>query len=400
MALQPPLISGVTPAVSATDIALRPTIEVVFGGQSLIDPLTWGSSSFALYGPGDVVLDTGPGTILNSGIGDYPYPLLDGPLRRDRCLGSFDLLISGTSGLATAESVMGGAGNFTLARFTPSAPLLPNTEYTAVVMGDDAGTYLNATDRRFPGVTSYTSPSGFIQSGVLPGITSGFIEVINPYNKTLQTNQYNPSTGLNDVYTITITSGSSLSGPLLGKGFKYTWSQASSPGTYSAETSGTSDVHAFGDGLKVKFNNTFALGEVHELNTYIPKPLELSVVWKFSTGEIESFSTPPVESSVMSVVIDETSNGGYGVDTTIVDSERMYVVSTIPENLDYAVIQNIPYLALEFNKPFASGLHDPLKVSVSTTPLLGLGVEPEAFGSTAITPSQLETSGNWLFIWM
>ena len=83
MALQVPTISGVTPTVNDTDVVLRPTIQINVGGQSLVDPLTWGPQTFAVYGPGDVVLESGPGTILNSGLDDAPYPLLDGPLRRD-----------------------------------------------------------------------------------------------------------------------------------------------------------------------------------------------------------------------------------------------------------------------------------------------------------------------------
>lgn len=398
MALQVPTISGISPAANDTDVVLRPTIELVVGGQSLIDPLTWNSATFALYGPGDVVLESGPGTILNSGLDDAPYPLLDGPLRRDRCDGTYSLLISGTSGLDTAESAIGTAGQLMLARFTPSYPLLPNTTYTAVLVGDDSDV---TSDLRFPGMTSFTSPSGFIQSGVLPGITSGYVEIVTPYSKTLQTNQYNSTTGQNDTYTITITSGHSVYGqPQYEKGFKYQWSKASSPGTYSAVVSGTTDRHNFGDGLQVDFVGTFASGEVHELNTYIPKPLALSLTWAFSTGEIESYATPPSDVDVISVVIDNTATGGLSIDTTVDDSERLYVVSTFPTNLDYAVYEGLPYIAFEFNKTLLSGFYDPTQVTVKTTPLLGIGVEPSAFADTTIDAAQLETSGKWLKVWL
>ena len=64
MSLRAPTVSGVSPTVNDTDVVLRPTIEIKVGGPAFVDPLTWGSQTFALYGPGDVVLESGPGTIL------------------------------------------------------------------------------------------------------------------------------------------------------------------------------------------------------------------------------------------------------------------------------------------------------------------------------------------------
>ena len=404
MALQVPTISGVSPVANDTDVLLRPVIEVVFGGQSLIDPLSWGASTFALYGPGDVVLESGPGSILNSGLDDAPYPLLDGPLRRDRCTGTYQVLISGTSGMATAESVLGGSG-IVLGRFTPDYPLNPNTTYVAVVVGNNASGILPAGDRRFLGITSYTSPSGFAQSGVinysgitpsLSGATSGYIEVAQPYSKTLQTNQYNSSTGLNDIYTITIVSGTGNLEP----GFKYKWSKASSGGTFTATVSGAdlSDRHNLGDGLQIDFNGPFTSGEIHTLNTYIPKPLALSITWKFSTGEITSYGTIPTQPGAISVVIDETAGGGWGVSTVAQTSgAQFYVIDSNPVHLEYDVATGLSYIELQFNKSISSGVYAVSNVALTCTPLLGI---PAPVASSGITPTRLETSGAYLKIYL
>jgi hypothetical protein len=184
-------------------------------------------------------------------------------------------------------------------------------------------------------------------------------------------------------------------------GFKYQWSQASTPGTFSATVSGTSDRHNLGNGLQIDFNGTFASGEIHQLGVYIPKPLATSHVWKFSTGSITSFATPPVEPENIAVVIDDTAAGGFGVETTTqLSGSQLFVVSTCPANLDYAVDEGIPYIAIEFNKVLNSGFYDPANVSIKTTPLLGIGVEPSAFSASTISAAQLETSGVWLKIWL
>ena len=405
MALLPPTISGVSPAVNDTDVVLRPTITIVVGGQSLVDPLTWGDQTFALYGPGDVVLESGPGSILNSGIEDAPYPLLDGALRRDQIEGNYSVSISGAngvvSGIGDAAAFLASSG-LVLLQFAPGQPLLPNTEYSAVLIGDDNAGLFYGSSRRFEGVTSYTSPSGFAISGGV-GVPTGFISVAHPYSKTIQTSEYVAGTGQNDTYTITIVSGSNtqaVQGTAVS-GFKYTWSQASTPGTYSATVSGTSDRHNLGNGLQIDFNGTFTSGDIHQLDVYIPKPLAVSYVWKFSTGAITSFATPPVEPENIAVVIDETAAGGYGVDTTTeLSGSQLYVISTCPENLDYAIDEGIPYIAFEFNKVLTSGLWDPANVSVKTTPLLGIGVEPSEFSASTVSAAMLETSGAWLKIWL
>lgn len=399
MALLPPTVSGVFPAVNDTDVVLKPTIEIVIGGQSLVDRLSWNNATFALYGPGDVVLDRGPGTILNSGLEDAPYPLLDGPLRRERVEGSFGLLISGTSGLATAEDVIGlSTSGLMLARFTPSVPLTPNTQYTCVLVGDDVGDLDTTSTLRFQGLTSYTSPSGFtrIAQGPNVGATSGYIQVVLPYSKTLQTNQYSSVTGQNDTYTITITSGTDDG----TWGFQYIWSKASSPGNFTATVSGANneDRHFYGDGLAVDFNGTFASGEIFTLNTYIPKPLAISYVWKFDTGTVSEFGTPPTEQPEISVVIDESTDGGWSVSTTEETSgAQFYVVSSDPAHLDYDEAVGLSYISLKFNKTLTSGDYAVSNVDVSSTPTLQL---PAREAPTTITPTRLETSGYYLKIYL
>jgi len=408
MALQVPVISGVSPAVNDTDVVLRPTITMVVGGQSLVDPLTWGSLTFALYGPGDVVLESGPGSILNSGLADAAYPLLDGPLRRDQVAGSYTVMISGAngtpSGLDTGyvSGLMGTGGNLALLQFAPKVALLPNTEYTAVLIGDDSVGLFYGGDRRFEGLTSYTSPSGFVQtsSGINTGSTSGFIRVAHPYSKTLATSKYEAATGFNDTYTIAITSGHNTVARqgMAVSGFKYQWSQSSRTGAYDVTVSGSSDRHNFGNGLQIDFYGTFASGEVHQLSVYAPKPMAASQVWKFSTGAISQFDTPPTVPGNISVVIDETAGGGFGVDTLAqLSGSQFYVIGSDPAHLEFDVATSTTYIELQFNKPISSGVHAVGNVEVTSTPLLGI---PTPTAAAAVTPTRLETSGAFLKIFL
>lgn len=389
MAIDYPNVSGVIPSVSDTDVELRPTIQVIFGGPSLVDPLSWGSRSFALYGPGDVVLETGPGTILNSGMDDAPYPLLDGPLRRDNIEGTFDIYVSGqaqASGVTTAGN-LGVDGTYVIGLFTPSAPLNANTTYTAVIAGDDNIDFLTA-DRRYPGVTTWTSASGF--SLTPAAATSGAISVLTPYQRNLQTNIYNASTGYNDTYTVTVTSGT---GPYQTA---FSWSKASSVGTYAFTVSGTEAID-FGYGLTTQFTGPFETGEVFELATYIPLPLLESVTWSFDTGTVSSYATPPSTPPAVSIVIDDTATGGIGVGTSTNGVGQLRVISTWPPALDYDVDAQLPYISIEFNKTLTAGAISFDEVTVQTTPLLGL---PTVQSPLGITPSMIETSGRFMTIWL
>lgn len=387
MSVAAPVVSGVWPAVDDTSIELRPTVKIYFAGPGLVDPLSWGARTFALYGPGDVVLETGPGTILNSGLSDAPYPILDGALRRDQIEGTFDIYISGqaqASGV-TVSGNLGTVASVVTAIFTPSQPLNKNTEYTAVLVGDDALDYITA-DRRFPGITSLTSEPAF--SGVSP---SGTITVVEPYSRTLETSLYDATSGYNDTFTITITSGSGADGKE-----KWTWEQSSSPGVYSTTSSGT-EVHTLRDGLKITMDGKFVAGETFTLDTYIPRPLANTVVWSFNTGDVDSFTTPPTTPDEISLVIDDTADGGLAVSTEASASERLYVVETWPPNLDYDVDARLPYILMKFNKPLQSGVYDVDNVTITDTPLLGI---PMPAAPTVRTPSLLETSGYWLKIWL
>jgi hypothetical protein len=381
---------------------------MVVGGQSLVDPLTWGSLTFALYGPGDVVLESGPGSILNSGLNDSAFPLLDGPLRRDQVAGTYTVTVSGANGTASGldpsyvSGLMGSGGDLVLLEFAPANPLLPNTEYTAVLIGNDASSLFYGGDRRYEGLTSYTSPSGFIQtsSGINTGVTSGFVRVAHPYSRTVQSSQYDSATGYNDTYTITITSGHNTVARqgMAVSGFKYQWSIASSAGTYDVTVSGSTDRHNLGNGLQVDFNGTFASGEVHKLDVYIPQPMAASQVWKFSTGAISQFGTPPVEPQPIAVVIDETAEGGFGVDTIQqVSGGQFYVVGSTPANLAYDVNTSLAYIQLEFNKTIATDNLNVGNVEVKTTPLLGI---PTPAAASTITPTHLEVSGKYLKIYL
>jgi len=333
---------------------------------------------------------------------------LDGPLRRDLITGTYSVTISGANGTASGldttfiSGILGSANQFTLCQFTPSAPLLPNTEYTAVLVGNNTSGFFFGTDRRFEGLTGYTSPSGFKQtsSGINTGVTSGFIQVAHPYNSTTQTNQYDAATGKNDVYTITIVSGHNTVARqgMAVSGFKYKWSQASTPGEFDVTVSGTNDRHVLPNGLQIDFKGTFASGEIHTLATYIPQLLTSSFIWKFSTGAVTSFATPPAEPDNISVVVDETDEGGFGVSTAaIVSGSEFYVINSEPAHLEYDVSTGTAFVRLQFNKPLLSGVYPITNVQVQSTPLLGL---PTPVAASDISPLRLETSGAFLKIYL
>jgi len=350
-------------------------------GPGLIDPRTFNSETFALYGPGDVVMDTGAGTLLNSGIHEDPYRLIDGPLRRDRVPGTYDMFFSGEAGISgvTASGIIGISGTVMYLQFTPSVPLAPNTAYEALLVGDNlAGTYLEGSGR-YLGPTTWTSDAEFTQSGTA---SSGIAQVNSSYDRILPTTLFDEDTGYNDTYTVTIISGNPDGSP------DFTWSKESSAGTYSSDGGG---IHSLGSNLTFEFVGLTITGQVYTLETYIPKPLETTYSWRFVTSELDA-STPPVVVTPGDTVID--SSGGSFIIQPSTDGP-LKVIDSYPENLEYAVISELGYIRLQFNKPLAQGVYAVGNVDITSTPLLGL---PTSEPPTSIIPGSLEVSGVYLTI--
>lgn len=374
-----PVLSGVWPDPDDAGIPLKPTIQLEFVGPSLIDPLTWNSGTFALYGPGDVVYDSGPGTILNSGIQSDPYVLIDDAVIRERIGGTWRIYTSGqlpASGILSSD--LGVSGTKILAEFLPAVPLAPYTQYTAVLVGEDALAW-TTTSQVFPGVTTWTSNPQF--SGV--GTTgSGVVNVLTPYTRTLETVVYEPTSGYNDTYRITITSGSSLGAP------KFTWSQDSSPGLYSSYGTGPHDL---GEGLTFEFSGLFEVGEQFNLDVYIPLALSQSYSWTFTTAPI-SGSTPPTEPVLPTLIIDQTIGGGFGPS---VATSGPSLVSSNPAQMDYGVPNTLSYILIEFDKNISS--INASGISINSLPLMGM---PHIDGIGTITPTSVETSGKYVKIWL
>ena len=105
-----PLIVSATPAADATDVVLGTTIQIVF--DQVIDPTTLTDQTFALTGPGQDTLMSGPLMTENR-------PTLT-PGRE---------YITGTFSFST------NASNQTIATFTPSRPLWPGTQYIILILG-------------------------------------------------------------------------------------------------------------------------------------------------------------------------------------------------------------------------------------------------------------------------
>lgn len=383
MAVNNPLISGVWPANGDTSIVLKPIVQVIFNGPSLIDPLTWNSGTFALYGPGDVVIATGPGTLLNSGIIEDPYTLLDGAIIRERIEGTYRLYTSGlppSSGIVISGH-LGISGHAIIAEFIPNAPLNAYTEYSAILAGEDAAGWLTTTAKIFPGVTSWTSASGFTPSG----LTSGFVNVLTSYTRTLPTVLYNASSGYNDTYTLNITSGSTTGSP------KFLWKQQSYGTSYPSEGQGP---HNLGEGLTFIFSGVFVSGGRFDIDVYIPLPLAKSYAWSFSTSEI-SGSVPPSQPIEPSLIIDLTPGGGI---SPVTDADIPLVcVRTWPDDLAYGVRIDLPLIMLEFNKVLVSGSLDETKLHIQCTPILGM---PNISGTGTIIPTIVEYSGVFLKLWL
>lgn len=386
MSVRNPELHQVSPGPSTSGVVLRQPVLLKLVGPSLIDPRSFGSQSFAVYGPGDVVYDTGPGSVLNSGLHDDPYRLIDGVLARDRVPGTYDVFFSGAQGVSgvgpNISGAIGVSGTAVYLQFTPSVPLNPNTEYQAVLMGDDiAGTYLEGSGR-YLGVTSWTSASEFTQSGTA---SSGALGVVSSYDRILPTSEYDSDTGYNDRYTVTITSGHPNGAP------KFTWQKASSVGTFPSEGAG---LHDLGDNLLVQFSGNIQAGQVYTLDVYTPKPLETTYVWKFVTSELDA-STPPSVPTPGDVVIDE-SGGGFVV--APVSDDPLVLVQTYPDNLDYAIREDLPAVVFEFNTELASGVTpDVSGILVHLSPLAGM---PNITVNDSFYPSGIEVSGKYLKLWL
>lgn len=382
MAVSNPILSGVWPANGDTSVVLKPIVQVLFNGPSLIDPRTWNSGTFALYGPGDVIYETGPGTLLNSGIILDPYVLVDGAVIRERIEGTYRIYTSGlppSSGIITS-GYLAVSGSAVFAEFIPNAPLNSYTVYSAIIAGEDASSWLTTTAKIFPGVTSWTSAAAFTPSGT----ASGIVTVVTSYTRTLPTILHNTATGYNDRYTLIITSGSTVGAP------KFTWEQDSDGTTYP--TSGVGP-HDLGEGLTFQLSGTFVTSEQYNLDVYIPQPLAGSVAWSFSTSEI-SGSVPPLLPVEPSLIIDLTPGGG---SAPITGDVPLAIVNTWPEDLAYGVRNDLPMIQLEFNKVLVSGSLDITKLHIQCTPLLGM---PSYSGTGSITPVLVEYSGIYLKLWL
>jgi hypothetical protein len=384
MSVRNPELQSVSPSPNVSGVVLRQPVLMAVVGPSLVDPRSFTSKTFAVYGPGDVVYDTGPGTLLNSGIHDDPYRLIDGVTIRDRLPGTYELFYSGSNGVSglTASGTIGTSGVVVYMQFTPSEPMAPNTVYQAVLVGDDnAGTFLEGSGR-YLGVTSWTSDASFAQSGTS---SSGVLSVLTSYDRILPTTVYDSDNGYNDTYTVTITSGHPQGAP------KFNWSQSSSVGTFIGDGDG---VHDLGDNLTIQFSGNIITGQVYTLDTYIPKPLENTFVWTFNTSNLDA-STPPSVPTPGDVIIDD-SGAGFIISTAT--SEPLSVVEAYPDHLEYAVRQDLPAIVLEFNKTLASGVTtDVSGIQISISPLAGM---PNITVNDSFYPSGIEVSGKYLKLWL
>jgi hypothetical protein len=385
MSVANPQLRSAIPIPVESGAVLRQPVYLTFTGPSLIDPRSWGPSTFAVYGPGDVIYDTGPGTILNSGIATDPYKLIDGITLRERVSGTFSITISGTSDY-NISGYLGVSGTNVICTFVPGAPYRPNTQYEVVVVGDDeAGTYLEGSGR-YLGVTSWTSNSYFTQSGPA---SSGICRVLTSYDNILPTPLWDIATGYNDTYSLAITSGSDIGAP------QFLWSRAAYPGSYLGIGSG---IHSLGFNLTLEFSGVIQSGQLYTLDVYIPKPLLTTYVWRFNTSEYDA-SEPPYIPVPPVTVIDETG-GGFLITSGV--PEELRVIDTWPTNLDYTIVSGLPCVIFQFNKtldPYlvTSGYINVNNFLVSVSPLAGM---PNIQVNPSFYPSMIQISGIYMFLWL
>lgn len=386
MSVDNPVVAQVNPTVNQSGVVLRQPIRVYFTGPSLIDPRSFSTRTFAVYGPGDVVTDTGAGTILNSGFVN-DYQLIDGVVERDRVPGDYNIYLSGASGFTTlTASGYIGTSQTVLCEFVPSVPFNAETQYTAVLVGDDESNLLFGSGR-YLGVTSWTSNAEFsLTSGAA---TSGGLIVETSYDRILPTSEYISATGYNDTYHVTITSVDTDGIPT------FSWSKASG-GSYSGQGLG---IHDLGNNLTFSFSGTIAANQKYSLDVYIPKPLEETYTWQFTTAQLNAVS-PPATPTPGNVVIDNT---GGGLVVTTYDETPLQLMRTWPENYEYAVVSGLPLIVLEFNKV----LRDDLVTSgIITTEDFPINIQPLAgmpnvvSNQGTIYPSGVEVSGKYIKLWL
>lgn len=361
-------------------------------GPSLVDPRSWGSHTFAVYGPGDVVYDQGPGSILNSGLRDDPYTLIESVIIRDRIPGTYDLYFSGIGGTSpvTASGYIGVSGTKVYARWTPTVPLRPNTQYQAVLVGEDIANDYIIGSGRYLGVTSWTSDEYWTASGVQ---SSGNLKTITSYDRILPTAYYDTDTGYNDTYTIEVISGSTIGAP------KFQWSQRSSVGTYTAVGSG---IHSLGDNLGVLFSGIINSGTIYTLDVYVPRPLETTYQWTFTTATLDA-SVPPTIPTPPPVIINQVGGGLVITQTPQTAAPPLQVLETWPAKHEYAVVSGLPIIIINFNKPLkpwlvTSGLIKNTDFPIKLSPLMGM--PNTSVQSRTVYPASIEVSGSYLKLWM
>lgn len=380
--IENPRIISVNPEPNTSGAVLRQPIEILFQCASLVDPRSFSDQTFALYGPGDVITDTGPGTVLNSsGLAADPYRTIDGIVVRERISGVFEVVYAPGQGYDEQYNSihLGVSGTRIIARFTPSVPLNPNTIYEAVLLGDGATGNLDSLGAGC--LTSWTSQPYF------SGLSNTGIAVVESYYSTSITSIFENSKGWNDTYHIRVNSVSGLT---------FEWWRDSDPLDVHAISGSIGIPYRLDNHLVVRLDQTVQAGQQYSLYVFLPQKLEDTQVWHFATTELNTV-TPPVTPVPAPVIIDPA-----GVLTSPSTTDNLRIVQTWPCNGDYAISSGLPVVVIEFNKELRSDLVTseiltPSDLMLRISPLLGI---PNIAVNPSFQPASLEISGRFLKLWL
>jgi len=312
-----PSVTDVYPAPGARGVVLKDQVKILFDQE--MDETSINAGSFVLTGPDeDFVfgpdynpLDE-PG-IEDEGILDSPY--YPGFVKGEITFQRMDIYGSETDALDYSGT---GSEYCTLAIFTPSQPLAPGVEHTAIVAGDE-----NTSDDYDTGVRTRT----VFDTQEVSVSGSGSVEFGGGYTGDSQ-----------KTYFIEITTG----GPT-GEAEYVWWEEAAPLDTFPGLT--TTGRRELENGLWVECgaDGNFSVGDQFKV---VCKPailLENNYSWSFETGS-GSIETPPSSYSTTGLV-DVAASAGVST-----DGEAFTVSSVTPDTRVYNVPINLSAIVLEFSE--------------------------------------------------
>jgi hypothetical protein len=319
-----PQVVNVYPAPDSKGIVLSDRVIVTFDQE--MDETTINSGTFVLLGRETTTTFSPIDITPFDTAGFEDEDILSSPYVTGYIKGTITFQKVDISGGSVDDSTMDytGAGNLwlTQAIFTPDKPLEPNSDYTAILAGDES-----ATDSFASGIKTRTVFDTQKTAG------TGNAEIIF----------YGGFTGsVNSSYTVQFTSAGAVGVA------EYVWWEDSDPLTVyqGISTTGERELE-YGVYVSCEPDGSFAVGDTFNVVVVPAITLENNYRWSFSTGS-GSIQTPP--SSFSASGIDALTTPDY-------NPSSFYVSSTLPRDREYGVdISTDPYVGEEITITFSENL--------------------------------------------